>query len=134
MSDLFSNVFPTLTQEYILKASLSTDRETVRNNLHLWKQQEGPSSSDLGTIRMFPLLYLNLKRHQIRDSFLEKLHPKIRRNNKSDGIALFEKNEDVKEWSIVLYFFKDKNYCRLKSAATKKALLNEQGFYIFHKI
>ncbi|MBI4405529.1 MAG: nucleotidyltransferase family protein [Deltaproteobacteria bacterium] len=72
MSDLFSNVYPTSSQEHFLKAALFQDQEKVEEHLRLWRSQVKPNAVDCATGGLFPLLYLNLMRLGIDHHKLEE--------------------------------------------------------------
>jgi hypothetical protein len=63
---------PTLQQELLLRAALSEGDEALRA-WQQWKRSSGVSRIDRGSARLLPLLYHNLRLHEVTEPFMERL-------------------------------------------------------------
>jgi len=64
--------FPDPLQEIFLKAALG-DRNEALESWRVWKAKVDIEDVDFATFRLLPILYKNLKKHQIEDPLMDKL-------------------------------------------------------------
>jgi Uncharacterised nucleotidyltransferase len=71
---------PTVAQHHLLRAALLRDRQSVVRSLGEWGARVAIDDVDFGSLRLLPLLYTNLRRHEIGHESMPRLRGLYRKS------------------------------------------------------
>jgi putative nucleotidyltransferase-like protein len=88
LSERSGTFLPTPAQHHLLRAALLDDRDAVRASLAEWSARVDLDDVDFGSLRLLPLLYSNLRRHDLGHPAMPRLRGLYRKSWLRNQIVL----------------------------------------------